>query len=171
MPRWTTTLGIGWWGELADSKDKNDADEMFCMTKDHAGKNPTVLISDKLPAYQNATRKIFCTKTYHKADAGIGSKRIGPSGKPSGANYHPSNNKMERLTGTIRDREKTFRDLGCTHTHVFDGMKVHYNHVRKHDSIRKTPAEAAGITTEGRKKWKTLIQNSSLYLIATDQRV
>jgi len=50
-------------------------------------------------------------------------------------------------------------------------MKVHYNHVRKHDSICKTPAEAAGITTEGRNKWKTIIQNSSLRLIATDQGV
>ncbi len=50
-------------------------------------------------------------------------------------------------------------------------MRVHYNHCRRHDSIAKTPAEAAGIHTEGRNKWKTIIQNSSLYLIATDQRV
>ena len=50
-------------------------------------------------------------------------------------------------------------------------MKVHYNHCRVHDSIKKTPAEAAGIVTEGKNKWKTLIQNSSLHLIATDQRV
>ena len=78
---------------------------------------------------------------------------------------------MERLNGTIRDREKTFRGLGCYDTAVFDGMKVHYNHVRRHDSIGKTPAEAAGITIEGRNKWKTIIQNSSLHLIATNQRV
>ncbi len=159
-------------GELADSKDKHDADNIFRMTKKAAGgKNPTVLITDKLPAYQKAARKIFGNKTYHKCDAGIRSKRIGPSGKTSGANFHPSNNKMERLNGTIRDREKTFRGLRSPHTPVFDGMKVHYNHVRKHDSICKTPAEAAGIHTEGRNKWKTIIQNSSLYLIATDQRV
>lgn len=50
-------------------------------------------------------------------------------------------------------------------------MRVHYNHVRKHDSIKQTPAEAAGITTEGANKWKTIIRNSSLYLIAADQRV
>lgn len=50
-------------------------------------------------------------------------------------------------------------------------MKVHYNHVRKHDAIKKTPAEAAGISTEGANKWKTIIQNSSLHLIATDQRI
>ena len=158
-------------GELADSKDKHDADNIFRMTRQHTGKNPSVLISDKLPAYQKAARKVFGNKTYHKSNAGLRSKRIGSSGKTSGANYHPSNNKMERLNGTIRDREKTFRGLRSTHTPVFDGMKVHYNHCRKHDSICKTPAEAAGIHTEGRNKWKTLIQNSSLYLIATDQKV
>ena len=159
-------------GELADSKDKHDADNIFRLTKKAGGgKNPTVLITDKLPAYQKAARKIFGNKTYHKCDAGIRSKRVGPSGKKNHANFHPSNNKMERLNGTIRDREKTFRGLSAYDTAVFDGMKVHYNHCRVHDSIKKTPAEAAGIETEGRNKWKTLIQNSSLYLIATDQRV
>ncbi len=157
-------------GELADSKDKHDADNIFRMTKQHTGKAPTVFISDKLPAYQKAARKIFGNGTYHKADAGLRSKRKGPNGGSSG-NYHPSNNKMERLNGTIRDREKTFRGLRSPHTPVFDGMRVHYNHCRKHDSLGKTPAEAAGISTEGRNKWKTIIQNSSLYLIATDQRV
>ena len=159
-------------GELADSKDKHDVDNIFRMTKDAAGgKNPTVLITDKLPAYQKAARKIFGNKTYHKSDAGIRSKRKGPNGGSTG-NYHPSNNKMERLNGTIRDREKTFRGLGVSDIPVFDGMKVHYNHVRGHDALKnKTPAEAAGISTKGANKWKTIIQNSSLYLITTNQRV
>ena len=47
-------------------------------------------------------------------------------------------------------------------------MRVHYNHCRRHDSIKKTSAEAAGIHTEGASKWKAIIQNSSLHLIATD---
>ena len=159
-------------GELADSKDRHDADNIFRMTKRNAGgKNPSVLITDKLPAYQKAARKVFGNKTYHKSDAGIRSKRVGPSGKKCGANFHPSNNKMERLNGTIRDREKVFRGLRSSQTAVFDGMKVHYNHCRPHDAIKKTPAEAAGITTEGRNKWKSIIQNSSLHLIATNQRV
>ncbi|MDE0525756.1 MAG: DDE-type integrase/transposase/recombinase [Thaumarchaeota archaeon] len=158
-------------GELADSNDKHDAYDIFKTTKDHAGgKNPTVLISDKLPAYQKAARKVFGSKTYHKSDAGIRSKRTGPNGGSTG-NHHTSNNKMERLNGTIRDREKTFRGLGVSDTPVVTGTKVHYNHVRRHDSIKKTPAEAAGISTEGRSKWKTIIQNSGLYLIATNQRI
>lgn len=50
-------------------------------------------------------------------------------------------------------------------------MKVHCNHIRKHDSMHKTHAEATGISTEGRSKWRIIIQNSSQYLIVTDQRM
>lgn len=157
--------------DLADNKFHHNADDLLRDTKKHTGKAPSVFITDKLHAYNKASSKIFGNKTYHKADAGIRSKRTGPNGGSTG-DYHPSNNKMERFNGTVRDREKTFRGLSNTDTAVFKGMKVHYNHVRKHDAIKnKTPAEAAGIITEGRNKWKTLIQNSSLYLIATDQRV
>ena len=158
-------------GELADSKDKHDADNIFRMTRDAAGKNPSVLITDGLHAYQKAARRIFGNKTYHKCDAGLRSKRKGPLGGSTG-NYHPSNNKMERPNGTIRDREKTFRGLGTADTPVFEGMKVHYNHVRGHDALKnKTPAEAAGISVEGANKWKTIIQNASLHLYATGQWV
>lgn len=148
-------------GELADSKDKHDADNIFRMTKNAAsGKNPTVLITDGLPAYQKAARKVFGNNTYHKCDAGLRSKRIGHTGKPTNASYHPSNNKMERLNGTIRDREKTFRGLGCTTTPVFDGMRVHYNHVRGHDALRnKTSAEARRspprAPTSGKRSFRT----------------
>ena len=44
-------------------------------------------------------------------------------------------------------------------------------HARRHGAISKTPAEAAGIVTKGANKWKTIIQNSSLYLMATNQKV
>ncbi len=114
---------------------------------------------------------MFGNGTYHKADAGLRSKRRGPLGGSAG-NYHPSNNRMERFNDTVRDREKTFRGLSNIDAAVFKGMKVHYNHVRKHDAIdNKTPAEAAGIVTEGRNKWKTIIQNASLHLYATGQWV
>ena len=94
-------------GELADSKGKHDADNIFRMTKDHAGKNPTVPISDKLPAYRKAARKISGSKAYHKADAGIRSKRPGPSGGSS-CNYHPSNDKMKRINGRSATEKRPF---------------------------------------------------------------
>ena len=78
---------------------------------------------------------------------------------------------MERLNGTIRYCEKTFRDIGTRYTSNFYGLKVHYNHTRKHGSIGSTPGEVAGMQIEGANKWKTMIQNGSLFLVETTQRV
>ena len=149
--------------ELADSKEKHNAENIFRMTKQMAGKNPTVLITDKLPAYQKAARKVFGNGAYHKSDAGIRSKRIGVNGKPTNANHHPSNNKMERLNGEIRDREKVFRGLKKEDSAILDGFRVYCNFTKKHSGINnRTPASEAGIQVDGANKWKTLIQNASL---------
>ena len=40
-----------------------------------------------------------------------------------------NNNRMERLNGTIRDREKTFWGLQGKHTTEFCGLRVNYNHL------------------------------------------
>lgn len=49
--------------ELADSKDRHDAYGIFRATSDAAGKDPSVLIIDSLPAYQKAARKVFGRRT------------------------------------------------------------------------------------------------------------
>lgn len=64
-----------------------------------------------LPAYKKACKKIFGRHTYHLADVGI-------------RGIHKNNNKMERLNGEIRDREKTFRGLNRMDTPIIKGMKV-----------------------------------------------
>lgn len=70
---------------------------------------------------------------------------------------------MERLNGEIRDREKVFRGLKKMDTPIIEGMRVYYNFTKKHGSLGgMTPAEASGITIEGKNKWKTIIQNAAL---------
>ena len=45
---------------------------------------------------------------------------------------------------------------------IIEGQRIYYNHIRPHQALNgKTPAEAAGIATEGENKWLTLIQNAS----------
>jgi hypothetical protein len=45
---------------------------------------------------------------------------------------------------------------------IIEGQRMYYNHIRPHQGLNgKTPAEAAGIGTEGENKWLTLIQNAS----------
>ena len=72
------------------------------------------------------------------------------------------NNKMERLNGEIRPREKTTRGLKREDTQIVRGYQIYHNFVREHEGLDgKTPAEACRITIEGKNKWKTLIQNGA----------
>ncbi len=72
------------------------------------------------------------------------------------------NNKMERMNGEVRDREKVMRGLKKTDSPILRGYQVYHNFIRPHMSLDgKTPAEAAGIRIEGDNKWLTIIQNAS----------
>lgn len=72
-----------------------------------------------------------------------------------------NNNKMERLNGEIRDREKVMRGLKKKDTPILTGYQIFHNYIREHEGLEgKTPAEACGITVEGKNKWLTLIQNA-----------
>lgn len=73
-----------------------------------------------------------------------------------------NNNKMERLNGEIRDREKVMRGLKNPETPIIPGYQIYHNYVRPHEALKgKTPAEACGIEVQGENKWLTLIQNAS----------
>ena len=72
------------------------------------------------------------------------------------------NNKMERMNGEMRDRERVMRTLEKPDTPILTGMQIFHNYIRPHEALKgKTPSEAAGIKVEGENKWLTLIQNAS----------
>ena len=72
------------------------------------------------------------------------------------------NNKMERMNGELRQREKVMRTLEKPNTKILTGMQIYHNYVRPHEALNgKTPSEAAGIKVEGENKWLTIIQNAS----------
>jgi len=72
------------------------------------------------------------------------------------------NNKMERMNGEIRDRERPMRGLKTVETPIIPGYQIYHNFIRPHEGLDgKTPAEACGIKVEGQDKWLTLIQNAS----------
>jgi putative transposase len=73
-----------------------------------------------------------------------------------------NNNKMERLNGEVRDREKAMRGLKRSDTPVLPGYQLYHNFFRPHIALkRKTPAEVCGIEIVGNNKWKTVIENAS----------
>jgi len=72
-----------------------------------------------------------------------------------------NNNRMERMNGEVRDREKTMRGIKTADSAALKGYQIFHNYVRPHMGLDgKTPAEAAGITVEGENKWLTIIQNA-----------
>ncbi|MGA2625910.1 MAG: DDE-type integrase/transposase/recombinase [Candidatus Bathyarchaeia archaeon] len=139
--------------EVADSKERHDAQHLFQMAKEVTEINPKILITDGLRSYHNAWLKEFRTNKLETSTQHI--RHITLAGT-----HH--NNKMERLNGEIRDREKVFRGLKKSDTPILTGYQIFHNYVRPHEALNgKTPSEAAGIKVEGDNKWLTLIQNAS----------
>ena len=136
--------------DMADTKFQHDAGNLLELTKKTMGKTPTHFITDGLRAYQKASKKVFGKNTLHTRHIHI--------------QKDMNNNKMERLNGEIRDREKVFRGLKKKDTPILDGMKVYYNFTKKHGALKgMTPSESAMIKVDGKNRWKTIIQNASLY--------
>jgi len=139
--------------EVAESKYSHDARKLFQMGVKVTGKKPKTLITDGLPAYHDAYKKEFWTlkketRTEHIKHIIIQRDR--------------NNNKMERLNGEIRDREKTMRGLKKKETPIITGYQIFHNYIRPHEGLNgKTPAEACNIKIEGKNKWITIIQNAS----------
>jgi putative transposase len=133
--------------EVADSKFKHDSREIFYQARWLMKKQPKIFITDGLPTYKTNARRIFPEAKHIRHITLDGA---------------PHNNKMERMNGEVRDREKTMRGLKKMDTPILKGYQIYHNYIRPHEALDgKTPSEACGITIEGKNKWVTLIQNAS----------
>jgi transposase-like protein len=138
--------------EVADTKYKHDAGNLFRIGKELTGKRPLALVTDGLPAYHLAYNKEFWTTK---------GPRTGHIQHISIRGDH-NNNKMERMNGEVRDREKIMRGLKNKDTPILKGYQIYHNFMRPHEALDgKTPAEVCGIEVNGANKWLTIIQNAS----------
>jgi putative transposase len=138
--------------EVAETKYTHDARSLLRVANQIAGKKPLTLITDGSHAYSEAFMKQYWQQEPPKPEH-IRHIRI---------QGDLNNNKMERLNGEIRDREKVMRGLKQEETPILKGYQIFHNCVRPHEALDgKTPAEACGIKVLGKNKWLTLIQNAS----------
>ena len=73
-----------------------------------------------------------------------------------------NNNKMKRMNGEIRDRERVMRGLERKDSPILTGVQIYHNFIRPHEGLNgRTPAEACGIEISGENRWITIIQNAS----------
>jgi transposase-like protein len=139
---------------VSTERKVRDARMVFQKAKKNAGgRKPKFLVTDGLPAYREAVNKEFITnhgEVEHLWNVGI--------------QHHPNNNHVERLHGTIRQRQKVMRGLKIEKTPIIEGHRLYYNFIKPHEALNgKTPSEEAGITIEGDDKWLTLIHKSVQY--------
>ena len=121
------------------------------MAKEATGKKPMTFITDGLPSYHDAYKKEFWTQKGPRTEH---IRHITLRGDHN-------NNKMDRINGEVRDREKTMRGLKINETSVLPDYQLYHNYIRPHEGLDgKTPAEACGIQVKGNNKWITIIQNA-----------
>jgi len=69
-----------------------------------------------------------------------------------------TNNRIERLNGTLRERVKVQRGWKSLTTKVAEGQRIHYNFVRPHQALQgQTPAQVAGVGVSALNKWLALL--------------
>jgi transposase-like protein len=139
--------------EVAETKYTADVRPLFQTAKAIAGKTPKTLVSDGAANFHDAYNQEFRTMKLETRTEHIRHIRLQGDW---------NNNKMERMNGEIRDRERVMRTLEKPETPILTGMQIYHNYVRPHEALDgRTPAEAAGIRVEGKNKWLTIIQNAS----------
>lgn len=139
--------------QIADNKGTSDVRPLFREARKIASKKPKVLITDGAFNFAEANIKEYWTR--YKGDQTKHVRDIRLYGS-----VH--NNKMERMNGEVRDREKVMRGLKKKDTPILKGYQIFHNFIRGHEGLNgKTPAEACGIEVQGQNKWQTIIQNAS----------
>jgi hypothetical protein len=140
--------------EVADTKYTADVRPLFQLAKSAARKTPKTLGSDGAADFHEAYEKEFYTTRLVTRAEHI--RHIRLSG-----DYN--NNKMERMNGEIRDREKVMRGLERKDSPILTGYQLFHNYIRPHMALNgRTPADLAGIEIQGQNKWLTIIQNAGL---------
>ena len=143
---------------ISKERKIKDARKAFQVAKKRSHSDrPKCIVTDGLKSYYKAINKEFHTvkkETIHIENVGIqGTETI---------HGEFDNNLIERLNGTVRDRNKTQRGLKSEGTIFTKGHQLYYNFIKPHESLNGyTPAHFANIYLNlGDKKWKNLLLQS-----------
>lgn len=139
-------------GHLSGVRSTEECAALFEKSIRVAKRKPTSLYCDGLPAYTDAFNKVFYTMRKDTRPELI--QRVGIR------NVH-NQNAVERLHSTLKDRLKPTRGLKDEETvrTLLEGWVVHYNYVRKHQTIKMTPAQASGLNVKA--DWHNLVKDAT----------
>ena len=149
--------------EFTKHRDLSECKNVLQKAKNRTDEQIKLITSDGWLTYSNAIQKTFMLqeKTNTKKD---GVKHfIRNASKGDGFNY-----KIERLHNSVRQRIKVCRGFhGSTASAniLMKGWEIHYNFIRNHLSLGKTPSElATNIKLISNNKWLELINLSNNYV-------
>jgi len=139
--------------QITEKREIADARKVLAQASTLSKTRPMAIVTDGLRAYQDAIPKEFFTmkgpRTQHVRIPNIRDRS--------------NNNMVERLHGTIRQRNKVMRGLDdeATAQTMMDGLRIYYNFIRPHTALNgKTPAQKANIESD-EAKWMSLIKKAS----------
>lgn len=134
--------------QITEKREIADARNVLAEAHNISKVRPMAVVTDGLRAYQDAISKEFYTmkapRTEHVRIPNIRDRS--------------NNNMIERLHGTIRQRNKVMRGLDDENSAqtMIEGMRIYYNFIRPHMALKgKTPAEKTNVSLSiESNKWK-----------------
>ena len=140
---------------ISGTRSLEDTIAIFQKGFDQSKVRPKAVFVDGSHVYSSAFNKVFWTMRKDTRPELV--QRVGIKARET-------NNIVERLHGTLKDRTKSMRGLKAFESTklLLEGYAVHYNCVRPHQSLNgKTPAQAARMEVPS--NWKALIDQATKY--------
>jgi hypothetical protein len=127
--------------KLTKDRSAIDTTMAFEEASDNAhGIKPETVFTDSLRHYNIAVKATF-PDAERIANCGIAKRE--------------TNNRIERMNGTLRERVKVQRGWKTATTPLAEGNRIQYNFVKPHMGLDgQTPAQAAGLKVRG---WQELL--------------
>jgi transposase-like protein len=133
---------------VSHSRTMTDTRATLHKAKLAALNKPTEIFSDGMPAYPHAIQREF------------GHGPSSPHVRVPSIRAPESNNLVERLHGTEKERIKVMRGFDTERgtSAIIEGFRVHYNMVRDHQTLGTTPGVAAGIPAVPGFRWSEILR-------------
>ena len=148
--------------KVSQRREVEDARKVFQDAKSKTS-TPLAIVHDGLQSYNEAFQREFWTKqTQYIRNV-----------RSTGVRHKGLNQKVERLNGIFRDRERVMHGMENKNSSqkLIDAYRIHYNFVREHGSIGQTPAEKAQIKIDlGQNKIESLIKLASTNKLKDEQK-
>ncbi len=140
---------------ISNTRTFEDTVAIFKKGVEQSKVRPKAVFTDGSHGYQGAFNKVFYTM---RKDTRV------ELVQRAGIRSRETNNIVERLRCTLKDRTRCMRGLHSYESTklLLEGWSVHYNCVRPHQSLGgKTPAQAARMDVPN--NWKGLIDEATKY--------